>query len=306
MHISQDLNLLNVGAGRGELLTQLRQVGFQNLTGLELSSDYVEFARTNYGLPMLVGDLQQRPFDIDPYDGLIMSEVLECVPDLNRCIEHMSSWLKPKGFVILEVSDAEFFGEEMNAPFQEFKAERINFFTDASLINLMQNHGFRPLAKRHHLCEKGNGTSRAMLTMIFQWGADKKEPVHEAASEQGIRRYLDRCKTEIDSETKLISQIVATQEPILVWGVGTLCQRLLATTDFKHANIVAFIDSDPQYHGKLMHHRQVLSPNDVINRFEPILIASWSQQDEIMHLIQKTLAMKNRIITLRPLPAKPE
>jgi SAM-dependent methyltransferase len=292
--------IIDVGCATGELLAQLMELGYQQLTGLDPSSACVQYARRVHGLNMIEGVLESKPQGQKPFETLILSAVLEHIPELNLCVEQMMSWVTPTGNVILEVPDAEFFADGFNAPFQEFSVEHINFFTAASMTNLMQKYGFKPVAERHYLCKAANGVSSPVLTMIFQGGQTKSTPHHESNSKTGIEQYIQKCQAWVDHEAQTIHELVEKQLPILVWGTGTLCQRLLATTEFKNANILAFIDSNPHYQGLKFHERPVLSPKEAQSRTETILIASWGLQEEIMRQIQQTLGMPNPLLTLKP------
>jgi 2-polyprenyl-3-methyl-5-hydroxy-6-metoxy-1,4-benzoquinol methylase len=299
-HCPRDVRLIDVGCATGELLVQLREQGFTSLTGLDPSEACVRYGSEQLGLRINRGLLDVRPANERPFDVLVLSAVLEHIPDLDACIQQMASWVGPEGRVVLEVPDAVHFADAFNAPYQEFSVEHINFFSAESLTNLMEKHGFRVEAERHYVCNAGAGVTGAGLTMIFQSGGSPKPPVKETASSDGVRRYLTKCTSWIEHESRVISGLVATQEPILVWGTGTLCRRLLATTPFRDANIVAFIDSNPHYQGMEIHHRQILAPAELTRFTEPVLITSWAFQAEIENQIRNTMGLTNRLIGLIP------
>lgn len=299
-HCARDVRLIDVGCATGELLVQLREQGFTSLTGVDPSEACVRYGSEKLGLRIIPGVLDERPENEQPFDVLVLSAVLEHIPELDACIEQIASWLVPEGRVVLEVPDATHFADAFNAPYQEFSVEHINFFSAESLTNLMEKHGFRFEAERHYVCSAGAGVTGAGLTMIFQAGSSPKPPLKETASSDGVRRYLTKCSSWVEHESQVISGLVASQEPILVWGTGTLCQRLLATTPFRDANIVAFIDSNPHYQGIELHHRRILAPGDLAGFTEPVLITSWAFQAEIRNQIRTTMGLTNRLIGLIP------
>lgn len=299
-HCSQESRLIDVGCATGELLVQLRDRGFTSLAGLDPSEACVQYGRDRLGLKMIKGVFENRQPSESPYDVLVLSAVLEHVPDLRACIERMTSWIVPNGQVVLEVPDAAHFADTLNAPYQEFSVEHINFFSEESLANLMESHGFRTEATRHYICSAGAGVTGAGLTMAFRAGETPRPPLKENVSTEGLKRYLKRCESWVDHETQVIQDLVASQEPILVWGTGTLCQRLLATTPFRNANILAFIDSNPHYQGQKLHHRPVLAPGELVRFKEPVLITSWAFHTEIEHQIRSTLGLTNRLIRIFP------
>ncbi|MCX6921754.1 MAG: methyltransferase domain-containing protein [Verrucomicrobia bacterium] len=290
--------LVDAGCATGGLLVQLRQRGFTNLTGLDPSSGCVEVARTRHGLRMIQGVLGEKPPGEPPFDVLILSAVLEHIPDLQPFVRQLENWLTPCGLLVVEVPDAETFTRGFNAPYQEFSVEHINFFSSASLTNLFRFCGFAALAVRQSVCSFGPGVTGSVLTMLFRRGTEPAAPVKETMSEQGVRAYLSSCEAWVTREQELIRELVNSQQPILVWGAGTLCQRLLATTDLSRANILAFIDSNPHYHGKILRGRPVLAPAELARYPEPVLISSWAFYEEICAQIRNQLKLGNKILAI--------
>ena len=299
-HCPRDSRLIDVGCATGELLVQLREQGFTSLTGLDPSEACVRYGSEQHGLRIIRGVLDERPENERRFDVLVLSAVLEHIPELDACIEQMASWVGPEGRVVLEVPDAAHFADAFNAPYQEFSVEHINFFSAESLTNLMEKHGFRAEAERHYVCNAGAGVTGAGLTMIFRTGGVSRPPQKETVSSEGVRRYLTKCASWVEHESGVISDLVASQEPIVVWGTGTLCQRLLATTPFRDANIVAFIDSNPHYQGMEFHHRPILAPSELAHFKESVLVTSWAFQAEIENQIRNTMGLTNRLIGLIP------
>jgi len=296
--VSASARLLDAGCATGELLGVLRELGFSDLTGLDLSETSARYAREHHGVHVIHATLGEKPHDTPVYDAVVLSAVLEHVPALNRFVEQVKTWLKPDGQVIVEVPDAENFARAYNAPYQEFSIEHINFFSAPALDNLMGAHGFSRVGLRQELCYAGPNLTGPLLTMIFRRGAPPTAPVREVTSEAGVRAYLDRCRGLIDAENRVIGELVARQTPVIVWGLGTLCQRLLATTRLRDANLCAFVDSNPHYQGQSMIGRPVIRPCELKGRPEPILVLSWGFGDEIRRQIREHLGLENEIIRI--------
>jgi len=292
--------LLDVGCATGELLAALREQGFSNLAGLDPSEASARYAREHHGFHVILGTLGDKPDNVQAYDGVVLSAVLEHVPALNRFLQQLETWLTPDALVIVEVPDAENFARAFNAPYQEFSIEHINFFSAPALDNLMSAHGFSRVALRQELCYAGPNLTGAVLTLIFRRGAPPCAPAREPISEAGVRAYLERCLRWTESENRVIRELVEEQTPVLIWGIGTLCQRLLASTELRHANIRAFIDSNPHYHGQHIIGRPVIGPQELKGRPDPILVSSWAFFDEISRQIREDLGLDNEIIRINP------
>lgn len=294
-----DTPILDVGCATGELLLKLRQEGFSDITGLDPSHQCVERARNLHGLTMIEGVLGSKKPDHRTYGVVILSAVLEHIAATDLFISDLMGWITNSGHVLIEVPDLEFFDRSKNAPYQEMSVEHVNFFTGQSLKNLMGRYGFIPMAERHFMCPSApGGLTGAVLTILFQKSDKIVKLVHEGTSKSAMERYLQRCRQLLESEEASIMKLVQSQEPLIVWGTGTLCQRLLAQGQLREANISFFVDSNIHYQGKQLAGLPIISPQEICSQ-DAILITSWSFQEEITETIRKKLGLKNRIITLR-------
>ena len=297
--LSLDLPILDVGCATGELLLKLRKEGFRDITGLDPSYECVERARSLHGLTMIEGVLGSKKSDQRSYGAVILSAVLEHIPATDLFIQDLIQWTNPTGYVVVEVPDLEYFDQSKNAPYQEMSVEHVNFFTGLSLKNLMSRHGFKAVAERHFMCPAApGGLTGAVLTILFQKSDKIMKLVHEGTSKSAMESYLRQCRQIVDSEEASIMELVESQDPVIVWGTGTLCQRLLAQGKLGKANITYFVDSNLHYQGKQLAGMPIISPQDIRSQ-DAILITSWSFQDEITKTIRKNLGLMNRIVTLR-------
>ncbi len=143
---SRDARILEIGCGFGQFLHVLRKRGFRNVLGADPSAGCALAARRFYDIPVI----DRTVFTIEPaetpYDFLILIGVMEHIRDLDRTIGRFHDLLGPTGRVYLEVPDASRLEPAMDAPFQEFSVEHINYFSPVSLNNLMTRRGFRVVA----------------------------------------------------------------------------------------------------------------------------------------------------------------
>jgi SAM-dependent methyltransferase len=298
-HIPKDRAILDVGCATGEFLLRLRSEGFTDITGLDPSHECVKRARRLHGLTMIRGVLEERKRNDRTYDAVILSAVLEHIPDINTFLKSVKSWMGRDGFLVIEVPDLEFFKNSKNAPFQELSVEHVNFFTAASLKNLLGAFGFKVVRKRNFICAAApDGITGAVLTMVGQLKGSSKTPKLERTSRSAMKEYIKISRKTLEEEKGVVSKIVAAGRPILVWGTGTLCQRLLAQGELVKENIISFVDSNPHYKGKFLAGVPIISPEQIRSN-APILIASWGFQDEISTTIKTNLRLKNKIFTLR-------
>jgi putative flippase GtrA/SAM-dependent methyltransferase len=296
------LRILDVGCATGGLLSFLKAKGYRELVGLDPSPACGAVAKRLYDLEVLSGTLADLPADIPPFDLVILGAVLEHVRDLGTVLEQVRARLRPGGRLFVEVPDAASFTcAEADSPYQEFSIEHINYFSGSSLANLLALHGFAEEDSRSFSLQQRPGSQVHEVKALFRVA----EPVRAIAkrdevTERGITAYLE-ASARVDGRIRaVVDRLVAAGTPILVWGVGTLTQRLLASGDLARAQIRAFVDSNPRYQGKTVSGIPILSPRELTGRSEPILVSSLISQEEIARQIRKDLGLGNRIIKFAP------
>ncbi|MCY2993451.1 MAG: methyltransferase domain-containing protein [Planctomycetota bacterium] len=297
-HVPPAVAVLDVGCSTGTLLSLLKERGFVSLTGLDPSARCAEESRRLYDIDVWTGTLSTLPDDQPKFDCLVLSAVLEHIRDLGLFLGQVKRWLHPDGLAVVAVPDATRFCEAKNAPFQEFSVEHINYFGPISLNNLMGQHGFANIYTEQVIRNVAPHVSGAELVTVYRHGSATHKSTYDDLTEPALRDYVARCHNAESREAGVILELLKTQKPIVVWGVGTHAQRLLATTPLGQANIVAFVDSNPKYQGKELMGRPVLAPQQLQGRMEPILISSWTFFDEIQTQIRDILGLKNEILRI--------
>jgi SAM-dependent methyltransferase len=294
---SKEARVLEIGCASGGLLKALSDRGFTNLLGSDPSPGCVRAAREFYGIAGVAATVFTVPQPETPYDFLILTGVLEHVPDLENAIAQFRRLLRPEGRVYLEVPDASRYEPRIDAPFQEFSIEHINFFSRTSLANLMQSRGFRTVATGLTV-RPLHEVSCPCTYGVFENAGQLAEIAYDADTEAGLRRYVAGCRDEDERIRSVIADALSPEEQMIVWGTGTHTLRLLATGGLLPERIAAFVDSNPKYQNQRLRGVPVVSPQDVRTRTEPILISSRSAQGDIHRQIRDGLGLDNRVILL--------
>jgi SAM-dependent methyltransferase len=289
--------ILEIGCASGGLLKALRDLGYRSLVGSDPSPGCIRAAREFYGIRGFAATVFTVPSPKEPYDFLILTGVMEHIPDLDRAVDQFRRLLRKGGRVYLEVPDASRYEPGLDAPFQEFSVEHINFFSQLSLVNLMRTRGFR-------LVEAGL-TLRPLheVTCPCTYGVFEhvSEPVaieSDTETLAGLTVYIEGCKLEDARIRKSIEQALHPGERMIVWGTGTHTLRLLATEGLDPSRIAVFVDSNPKYQQQQLRGIPIVNPAELSTRSEPILISSRSSQQAIHSQIRQGLALKNPLILL--------
>ena len=99
------LRILDVGCGGGLLTEPLKRLG-ADVTGLDASAEAIEAAKDHASVVGLdidyrIGDLSTIPNELDQFDVVIASEVIEHVPDPQSFIEEIHKLISPGGKLII-------------------------------------------------------------------------------------------------------------------------------------------------------------------------------------------------------------
>jgi hypothetical protein len=171
--------------------------------------------------------------------------------------------------MLVESPDIQVFMHSGLFPFQEFSVEHINYFSPDALDNLMGSVGL----------VRGEG-SAGMLAFFHRSGRDVSI-MPDRASKQVLAQYIEQSKEREHVFLARFAEIIGTTPKFVVWGVGTQTLHLLASSAFRGAEIVAFIDSNPRYQGAQIGAVPVLAPDALRGRTDPVLICSLSYGGEI-------------------------
>jgi SAM-dependent methyltransferase len=180
--------VLDCGAGGGEFAYLLASRGYR-VTGIEPNDGYRGFARAEYGLDLRPGTLDDNAFDASEFDLISLFHVLEHLRDPGAGLARLAGWLKPGGYLYVEVPNAL---TEVSSPSNLYHYAHLYYFAPGPLTRLARCAGLVPLLV-------DAAPSKANLTAVFRredaTASDTPEPsahgcVVEANRRRTLRRYL--------------------------------------------------------------------------------------------------------------------
>jgi SAM-dependent methyltransferase len=290
---SRSAAILDIGCATGGLLASFKRRDYLNVLGIDPSPTCAAAARRLYGVevvPLEVGELNSwhRRFDL-----ILLVGVLEHLRDARAAVVAAARCLTPGGYLYCAQPDAEAFPECHNAPFQQFSTEHVNFFSEASLNRLLAESGLTPTATWRWMVEWREGMTDSVVSGLYRAGS-RPAIGPDRVTEPALRRYVDECNERERMEIwPKIAALVASQEPVLIWGAGTLTRRLLVTSELGRMNISAFVDANVHLQGTRLNGRTVIAPNQVAAFGEKILILSRAFAPEIVRMIEVELKLPN-------------
>ncbi len=272
---------LDVGTATGGFVQALTAAGFERAYGVEPSPDAVRVARDEAGLAVAVGGLEAAAAWGHDFGLISYVAVFEHLLDPRGQARTVREYLRPGGHVFISVPDAGAFSDHIEAPFQEFSVEHINFFNSASLANVMGAEGYSLVADRSIVLPFGTDGRGPALEAIYRYDGVVRPFEPELAGAEAIRKYIDGCQRTEDGIAERIAELATNGETMYVWGTGTHTLHLLETTRLGECRIEAFLDSNPHYAGGTLVGRPVVAPSDLKAVDSPILVSSAVSQSGI-------------------------
>jgi SAM-dependent methyltransferase len=294
--LSRNSRILEIGSASGKMLRVLKDRGFPNVLGWDPSPGCARAAKELYDIPSVAATVFTEPGSEEPYDFLILMGVMEHIRDLDRAVHQFHRLVNASGRVYLEVPDASRYLAGLDAPFQEFSTEHINFFSALSLTNLMQARGFRSVASGHAVRPLYEIVCPTVYG-VYEKSSQQIPFERDTETEPGLRAYIQGCQAEDDRIREKIERAVPAAAKMIVWGVGTHTLRLLGTGGLDPAKVALFVDSSAKYQEQKLQGIRVVSPGELAGRGEPILISSRGFQREIHDQIRE-LKLPNPVILL--------
>jgi 2-polyprenyl-3-methyl-5-hydroxy-6-metoxy-1,4-benzoquinol methylase len=268
------LPLLDVGTATGGFLLALRDAGFERPFGVDPSPDAVRVARDEFALDVAVGGLDEANAWGHEFGLVSYVAVLEHVLEPREQVRAVTQLLRRDGFLFVSVPAAGSFKDHVDAPFQEFSVEHINYFTSRSLANVMGAEGYSLVAERVVVLPLGSDGQGPALEAVYRWDGIVRPLRPDPSGADDIREYVRRCGGVEASTLEKIQRLASSGERIYVWGTGTHTLHLLQASHLGDCRIEAFLDSNPHYVGGVLAGRRVIAPSDLSIADAPILVSS--------------------------------
>jgi len=273
--------VLDIGTATGGLLVALRDLGFTSVHGIEPSPDAARVAREAHGLDVVAGDVQTARAQGAGYAVVSLVAVLEHLVDPASALREIAELVSADGMLYLHVPDAARFSNDVDAPYQQFSVEHINYFTAASLGNLLATVDLDVVVQRAIVVKLSEDAEGPALEVLCR-RADQRQAIEfDSGGVVALHAYLEHSADKEAVVLARVAELADTQSPVYVWGTGTHALHLLATSRLADCNIVGFLDSNPHYTGRQLAGRTVMNPRDLRSAEAPILVASAVSQASI-------------------------
>jgi len=291
----KNAKILDIGCSTGGLLSIFKLNGYFNLLGFDPSPACVKTTKELYDIKATINNISNFNTN-EKFDLIILSDVLEHLVDFNDSMHKINSLLKDQGLLFIKVPDAERFDLYISAPFQQFSVEHVNYFSQYSIKNLLSKFCFDIVGTEQNESRLHYIADPAIFVLSKKINKNNFKIIKDDISKTKIEKYITESSAMDLKLKKFIKEKLLNKNKIIVWGVGTHTLRLIGS-GFDLSKITYFVDSNIRYAGKKLNGIEIKSPDDIKENF-PILISTYSYQQEIVDQIRGVLKLDNEIIKI--------
>jgi len=265
--------ILDIGCAGGGLLTALRRRGFTSLCGVDGAPGCVAGVRElGFEAHCLPLSRLQELKDSGPFDGIILSHVLEHVADVRPLMAAVTALAAAGGRIYLETPDAARYADYPYVPFYFFDSEHINHFDSRQLVALGARFGLSDEAVGERTIEVAPGKHypAAWVWLRKDGAAGDTRAKADAGLVEAVRRYVARCKAIPVSS--VLQHLALAGTPVVVWGAGSFAQRVFGLGALDSCRVVAIVDRDRNKQGLQFAGRTIEVPEAALARHPEAVI----------------------------------
>jgi SAM-dependent methyltransferase len=297
---NKDASILDIGYANGGLLMCLKELGFNNLTGIDVTQVCVNNVK-QFGFTAFFGGVfNLENIQNTKYEIVILSHVLEHIRDLQKAVKILMNLLTEDGFVYIEVPDASRYKNYFVVAYYYFDCEHINHFDADSLANLFKNNETKCISIDERDILVSETTRYHIVSALFGKTKHVSETriIPSLKVKESIEKYLQLSKQQADY--KILNKLIEEKTEVIVWGAGMYTLRLLQDSPLKKCNIISFIDKDSKKQGNSINEINIQEPDNILNlnKNATVIIASAIHGKEIESEIRRIDQHLNREIRI--------
>lgn len=266
--IDKTARIADLGCANGGLLKELKNLGFENLVGIDPSSVCVNVTQQEVGCEAYQYSLFDIPESIGKFDLVIVSHVLEHLLDIDQAMSVIDNLLIEGGCLYAECPNAAFYHLVIHAPLQEFNTEHINHFTEVSFRNLMSIHRFREIESGDKILIISSGQDYHAVYGVFRkdYSIDKSSIEFDSSIGAAIQSYIAQS-TEMLSEIQDEIKLIPATMPIALFGVGQFSFKLLGSEALRVRHNIMLFDNSRINVGKTINSMRIHHGDELVSEY---------------------------------------
>lgn len=163
--IKKNAKLLDIGAGSGQFLFEMKQLGLKTY-GIEVG----DFDKSE-GLKIKNTNLSEAKYPDNYFDLITLNHVMEHLPNPHQTLKEIHRILKPQGTFIIGVPNTNSLAKKLfNKNWLAYDIPRHLFnYSDGLLINLLESHKFKISKLRYN-----SRPTQFVMSLYYLFGIKKR------------------------------------------------------------------------------------------------------------------------------------
>jgi len=272
-------SVLEIGCGKGEYLSILNKSGvFAH--GVEFSEQSVMACR-ELGLSVTQGYFGDYDFILPypKYAGFTCLNFMEHWPDPNKALAHLKECLVDGGIGLIEVPNFDMILKK--GLFSEFISDHLLYFTQETLIYMMQHNGFEVLE-----------CSSVWHDYIISIVVRKRVKTD--------LKFFDEYRLRVESELNSFIDKFSSGR-VAIWGAGHQALAVISLAGIS-MKIKYVIDSALFKQGKYTpaSHVPIVAPEELnLDPVDAVIIMAASYSDEVARIVREKYSSRIQVAILR-------
>lgn len=284
-YVDIESNILDIGAGNGQLLKSLKENSFKNLVGLDPSLGSVNKMK-DIGLEAYVGNVKNLKLD-KQFDLVFITGVIEHLVNPRYSIENIKAILKEKGKIILNVPNFKFIHKSQNPISIHFHHEHINYFSRESIVEMMKKVGMEEIDFKEDISIKD---VESVYYGVFEKNTNMETKIKkDIRTSKKIMFYISKEKVKMEKHYEIIKNIINSGEKYVIWGIGSLTFMLANNIKLNTDNLLAFVDSNKSKEGKRFLNCEIQNPEILKKIKEKYYIFICTNSESYLNEIKKEI-----------------
>lgn len=301
-YVDKEKRILDIGCGSGDLLYYLQKKGYKNISGLDPSKDSISVLGER-GIKGSIGNIfDEVPLNLrHKYDMVMCTAVMEHLYDIENAVDKLTQYINDQGYIFADVPAVEGFEKYHIKLPNYFNHEHINYFSLFTLDRLFAKFNFLRVTSEEESYYTAGKQPELIIRAIYKLNKTDTGILNckDTISKKSILNYLKKELNNEKKEQDKISELISSNDKIVVWGTGSYCMQLLGKMTNIEDKISFFIDNNSAKWGQTIQGIKIHRPDKLLadKHKYPILICSIQNSIEIQNQI-KSMNISNKCILM--------
>lgn len=297
---SSPKKILDMGCGKCELLNSFNNYyPSSDVFGVDYSEDSIEYGKAFDIKNIVAGDLYKDFPNINGFDVICATNVLEHQYDLNKFLNRMKELANKNARFLIQVPDSYsiIYRKDLGSKYMHdlYNDEHTHHFNIENLSNILRVNGFEVIKYRTNQRNDWD-----LIDIVFKLKNDNYEHPLVFQNKEVTEKLITDFTIKRDKDINILNKALQNKCAIGIYGGGWHTDVCLPSYyDFDFQNVEAILDMDSRKQGNELLGVKVIEPTrQALSKLDVVLISSINLNDDIYKFLLDMGVEKNKILNL--------